>query len=343
MLSKFVYINFLSPTRAAFFVEKSFFCSICDSKSGREILRKKVQETEYRLFTCLKCGQSSISPIPSLEELERFYNSSFEVPLFQEKKTIRKGIKILNELERKGFKEGSRILEIGASYGFFMNLARERGFDVSGIEMSGKACEYAAHEFNLDIENSSLEESKFVISEQVFDAIILLDVIEHVTDPRGLMENIEALLAPGGFLVITTPNIESTEFRLFGRAWEWVSPPAHLFYFSSDSLRSLLPDGLKPSHVETCRGDSGGNIVFHGIYSFIKYIFWSPIGKLVDRGPKAASDSNVTNRERRSEFTGILGMAKLFSLFFYPMIVPYDYWRNKKGRGPTLLLIAEKK
>ena len=345
MLSRFVYINFLLAPRGEIFMSAKFCCSICGGNGNERILRQNSRGIEYSLVKCLECDQIAVSPIPSEDELVEFYNSDFEVPLYQEKKTLRKATKVLNELDRLGIDEGAKILEIGASYGFFMNIANGLGFETHGIEMSSKACEYAKNKFGIDIENSSLEESQFVRGAHTFDAVILLDVIEHVTNPNELIGQIERLLNPGGFVVITTPNIESLEFRFFGKYWEWISPPAHLFYFSKSTLANLLGRNMEISHAKTYKGDSGGNIVFHGIYSLFKIIYWSPFGKILGR-----DDGNITSQinerrvrvARKKEFTGVLGIAYLFSLLFTPLTAVFDTFRNGRDRGASLLMIGQK-
>jgi len=321
-----------------------FCCSICSGNNGEKILSKDTKEGSFSLFRCVECGQIAINPIPGKDELEEFYNTDFEVPMYQEKKTLRKAITVLNELKNLGIDEGAKILEIGASYGFFMKIANDAGFETYGLEMSEKACEYAKNEFGIKIENSSLEESKFVQNSNSFDAVVMLDVIEHVTEPSEIIRQIESVLNPGGFVVITTPNIDALEFKFFGKYWEWVSPPAHLFYFSKRTLANLLGKKMEISHVKTFKGDSGGNIVFHAIYSLLKVIYWSPIGKFFERGGGREESANERDerRTRKREFTGVLRVAHLFSLIFSPFTTLFDAWRNSRDRGASLLMIGKK-
>ena len=322
-----------------------FCCSICGGVREEGVLRKNSEDVEYSLVKCMECDQIAVYPIPGKDELKKYYNTVFEVPLYQEKKTLRKATRVLDELKRLGIEEGAKILEIGASYGFFMKIANDVGFESYGLEMSAKACEYAKNEFGIEIENSSLEESKFVQKNHSFDAVILLDVIEHVTNPSEIISQIESLLKPGGFVVITTPNIESLEFKFFGKYWEWISPPAHLFYFSKSTLTNLLGQNMEISHAKTFKGDSGGNIVFHGIYSLLKIIYWSPFGKIfgrIDEKENTELNDGGARVTRKNEFTGVLGIARLFSLIFTPLTAVFDALRNGRGKGASLLMIGKK-
>ena len=76
-------------------------------------------------------------------------------------------------------------------------------------------------------------------------------------------------------------------------------------------MANLLGKNMEISHLRTYKGDSGGNIVFHAIYSLLKVIYWSPIGKFFERvgGRKESAIEGDGRRTRKREFTGILGIA----------------------------------
>jgi SAM-dependent methyltransferase len=96
-----------------------------------------------------------------------------------------------------------------------------------------------------------LEEASF--SPGFFDFINLGDLIEHVSDPRGLLELCFSLLKSQGQIIITTPNLDSfwaqstyQLYRWFGVPWSTLTPPHHLFQFSTGNLQSLMEQvGLK--------------------------------------------------------------------------------------------------
>ena len=137
-----------------------------------------------------------------------------------------------------------KLLDVGAATGFFVALARERGFDARGVELS----EYAAslgRQKGLDIETGTLADST-----GTYDAITMLDVIEHLPDPRADLKRAYALLRPGGVLVINTPDVGSLIARAFGLHWHLIVPPEHLYYFDRKNLCALLEEtGFR---VELC-------------------------------------------------------------------------------------------
>jgi SAM-dependent methyltransferase len=74
-----------------------------------------------------------------------------------------------------------------------------------------------------------------------FDAITLWHVLEHLPDPRRVMRRVVSLLKPGGVLIISLPNLDSLQARLFRRYWYGFDDvPRHLFHYSKLSLDLLL-------------------------------------------------------------------------------------------------------
>ena len=72
-----------------------------------------------------------------------------------------------------------------------------------------------------------------------YDVVTLVDVIEHVTDPRGLLGEVRKLLRPGGWLLVVTPDVRSVAARALGPRW-WHYRIAHVGYFSPRTLDTLL-------------------------------------------------------------------------------------------------------
>jgi SAM-dependent methyltransferase len=77
------------------------------------------------------------------------------------------------------------------------------------------------------------------LPEATFDVVTMWDVIEHLTDPRGTLEQAYRLLKPGGLMVVHTIDIESLFARLMGTHWPWLME-MHIYYFSRRTLRKML-------------------------------------------------------------------------------------------------------
>ena len=131
-----------------------------------------------------------------------------------------------------------RMLDIGAATGFFLNLARERGWKVAGVEVSAAASEMARAK-GLDVRTGILEEDHGWTDGE-FSAITMWDVIEHMPDPHRTMAEVSRLLRPGGLVAINTPDSGSLLSRALGPRWHLVIPYEHLNLFTRQSLENLL-------------------------------------------------------------------------------------------------------
>jgi len=233
-------------------------CLICQSARCRLLYT----QNGYQVFRCDVCGFQFVAPTPTVGELARYYDQGYAVPLERYASYSARHQERIAELER-WCPERGRLLEVGASYGHSLALARDRGWQVAGVELSPTAARYARERFGLDIHSCDLLDAPF--EEQSFDAAILWHVLEHTQDPQAQLRRLYALLRPGGVLGLRVPNVSSFGARLAGRSWPWMCPPAHLWYFSPTTLPRLLEKcGFALLETRTLRGD-GNNFYQHGL------------------------------------------------------------------------------
>lgn len=135
-------------------------------------------------------------------------------------------------------RENNRLLDIGCATGHLLSAAKARGWEVYGVETSHISAVQARQKTGGQIHEGTLDTAPF--PEGWFDAITLLDVIEHLQSPSEYMRRIATLLRPGGVFLVATPNIHSLAYRLLGRKWTIVGPNDHLYYFSPRTLERLL-------------------------------------------------------------------------------------------------------
>ena len=134
-----------------------------------------------------------------------------------------------------------RSLEIGCSHGGFVALMKMAGFDAMGVELSPWVADYAAQTFSVPVHCGTLTDLE--IKPESMDCVILMDVLEHLPDPKATMCAIARALKPDGIVVIQTPC-----YRDNGPSWDMLIDQEHLFLFTEDGLRRLLAQvGL--SHV----------------------------------------------------------------------------------------------
>lgn len=229
-------------------------CAFCGS-SDRHRLRGPRAPWQY--YRCGACGHTALEPSPRREELAAYYNATYQVPLADYREAARIVFPVIEKLV------GSRprkMLEIGCSYGFLLAHFRAAGWATTGIEIDRRAAAYARDTLGLDVRGGRLEDVAADL-EGRFDVIALFHVIEHIPEPEAFMSRLRGLLAPGGMVVLRTPNAASFGARLLGGWWEWCALPEHVHLYSPESLRRLFArTGLVPGKLLTRKGDARGII-----------------------------------------------------------------------------------
>ncbi len=231
-------------------------CLICHST----LIRPRFIQNGARVFRCAACGFQFVHPTPTPAELARYYDQSYAVPLERYARNSARNAGHIADLERWQPSLG-RLLEVGASYGHSLAAARARGWQPAGVELSPTASRYAREQFGLPVFTADLLDAPF--AERSFDAAIMWHVLEHTHDPSAQVARLFGLLRPGGVLGLRVPNIAGFGARVAGRSWNWMCPPAHLWYFSPQTLPRLLAQhGFDILEVATLRGD-GNNPYQH--------------------------------------------------------------------------------
>jgi len=191
----------------------------------------------WDLGRCDDCGHIFADPCPAPEFVGSLYGS-LEDPLYEEEAGGRamNFRRVLARLERLRPEKG-RLFDVGAATGILMNLARERGWEIDGVEPSSWAVEYARTRYGLAVRPGLFEEVR--VGSSSVDAVTMIDLIEHTSRPYDALRRAAEILRPGGFLCLVTPDIRSAAARLAGKAW-WHFRPAHLAYFTRESLDALF-------------------------------------------------------------------------------------------------------
>ncbi len=206
---------------------------------NRELV--KITDSAYGkiwdLWKCTDCGHIFANPYPDKDFIFSLYSSS-EDPLYDEEARGRgkNFIGILSVLEQLLPHKG-KLFDVGAATGILLHLAARNGWDPYGIEASRWGVRTAWEKYGIKI-----LEGDFVSTERekkVYDAVTMVDFIEHVPLPFEAVSRAFQMLVPGGILCLVTPDIASFTARLMGKRW-WHLRPAHLGYFSMGSLSHLL-------------------------------------------------------------------------------------------------------
>lgn len=150
---------------------------------------------------------------------------------------------------------GTRVLDVGCGTGDLVASLNAAHFEAEGIEPSEDAAT-RGRERGLPIHTASLADfAQRDDARGSFDAVTLLNVLEHVPDPSGVLAAVHDLLSPNGVVCIRVPNdfsrIQRAAEHVLDKAPWWVAVPDHVNYFDHDSLLAFLDGhGFEPLQLE---------------------------------------------------------------------------------------------
>uniref|UniRef100_Q01PM1 Glycosyl transferase, family 2 n=1 Tax=Solibacter usitatus (strain Ellin6076) TaxID=234267 RepID=Q01PM1_SOLUE len=225
--------------------------AICPICAGRKMYYA-FSVAQSRLVECCDCGHMMLHPPPSQEELDLIYDENYA--LMQETGEERRQFAEMKQATARHYldlvgaclgRHAGRLLEIGCGAGDLLTAAARLGYDVTGVEPSEYSCAQAREKLGIagrvvcgDI--TSLTEKNY------YDVCVLADVVEHVSDPRDFLNRVNALVRPGGIVVIATPSLDSWSARMMRTKWMEFKTE-HIQYFRQETLHSLLfQTGLLP-------------------------------------------------------------------------------------------------
>lgn len=130
-----------------------------------------------------------------------------------------------------------RALDVGCGDGAFLEELAGKGWDVIGTELSESIARTARARLGDRVCVGNIQELR--MSSASFDLITLWHVLEHLEDPKRVLEESRRLLKADGKIIVAVPNIESWQARLFGRDWLHLDVPRHRWHFSARTLGGL--------------------------------------------------------------------------------------------------------
>ena len=219
------------------------YCPICSCSQPLRVITPSLRGSRFAVVRCRRCQTEFLDPLPQFDEIKKIYSADYykawgmaagETTAVAEMKkaTFARRVADLRRYARSG-----KILDVGTASGFFLEVARDAGFDTFGVELSEYSGGIAASKFGQDhIHIGTLESAPF--RPGTFDAIAMSDLLEHVTDPLGVLRLAHRLLKPAGFVLVTTPNTGSLSHKLMGERWTHYKLE-HLFYSNPASMEVM--------------------------------------------------------------------------------------------------------
>jgi SAM-dependent methyltransferase len=212
----------------------------------------------HAVIDCTECGFAHLWPKPTAQELADYYKKSFyetyspsdwaekeeaEQPYWQIEYADR-----LSTFSEILAKPAGKLLDVGCGGGWLLSYAKERGWEVLGIEPSRSMWERASRRGPVLLGSfPGVDLSPYA----PFDAVHLKLVMEHVADPLEVLHAVSQIVRPGGVVVVQAPNdfnsLQLASKELLKKEPWWVVHPVHVNYFNFDSLeRTLRRCGFEP-------------------------------------------------------------------------------------------------
>ena len=199
----------------------------------------------YRQFNGRHLWEKALLMLP-VETLARFY------PNVWSDNTLDELTKVL-KASRIDVTKPLRFLDTGCFEGHLLDQIREKTpWQAFGLEPNDRAVETVRAKGHLVWHGHAEHAVEIVPQDQQFEVVFMGQSIEHVDDPVRVLRRLRLLLAPGGVLVMSTPNLDSREIDWFGPTWAHWHAPYHRYIFSQAGLFALARQvGLLPVHFQS--------------------------------------------------------------------------------------------
>lgn len=230
------------------------FCPVCSSPRtelfspafDRLLGRPQVS---WEVWQCRDCHHGWTQPPLAEEEIASYYPDDylgdaqralqeFLAGRLQRSRSWRKETEKVRELER--LLSGGCILDVGCADGKFLWALNPASWRRTGVEFSKPVVELVQSRMP-DLELLCGDIYHPALQTGSFDAVTFWHVLEHLPRPRDVLMRVRDLLRPGGWVLVSLPNLDSLQARLFRRYWyAFDDVPRHLHHFSPQSLDILL-------------------------------------------------------------------------------------------------------
>ncbi len=188
------------------------------------------------LYRCCNCETMQQPSVPRGKALHDLYRGVKDPDyLCEELGRRRTAQRVLDLLGR--FVPHDRLLDVGCGYGLLLDEARRRGYVAEGLDLWKEGVDYASETLGLTVRNMAFEEAD--LEGESYDAVLMVDVLEHFEDPARAIARARDLLTPGGVLLTVTPDPSSPIARLAGERW-WAYLPSHVCLIPRATLRELM-------------------------------------------------------------------------------------------------------
>lgn len=241
--------------------------------AGQRILAMDSRAEKMLRVACVACGSKDRQPLGMKNELELlrcrncatlytpyspWYSSEYFYEVYYPEQSLSPPAFVQTRLEEitdgfSSYRKENRLLDIGCGAGNLLLAARKNGWNAQGLDVAEQATEHVRL-LGFEVFHGELQQAQF--PSQHFDVITAAEILEHLSDPRLLVQEVARILRPGGLFWTTTPHARGLSARVLGLQWRCIWPPEHLQLFSVAGIKALLRDaGFRQISFQT----TGGN------------------------------------------------------------------------------------
>jgi SAM-dependent methyltransferase len=210
-------------------------CAVCGGTDATRLFEKD----GFPIVRCRGCGLVYVNPRLTPQALAGLYEGQEISPAAYYVRTARQDelsfAQRLALIER--YHDPGTLLDLGCGPGTFSAVARSRGWRPVGLDVNSQS---VAHCRELGLEAICDVFPSPALSGRRFDVVVMNDFLEHLPDPGAALDAVGTLLAPGGVLFVTTPDVGSLMARITGARWLHLKPNEHLNYFDRRTIDRLL-------------------------------------------------------------------------------------------------------
>lgn len=222
-------------------------CPLCAGRDDDPALTKD----GYQIVRCRGCGLVYVNPRLPVGDLEQLYSDQVISPAAyyvrteaQDERSFAARVALIERWRKPG-----RLLDLGCGPGTFSVAARARGWETIGLDINATSVAHCRAR-GLDVIAGAFPHP--ALAGQTFDVVAMNDFLEHLTDPLGALRTVRSLLAPGGVVFISTPDVGAAMARLTKGRWLHLKPNEHIVYFDRATIRRALEaTGFRVEHVQS--------------------------------------------------------------------------------------------
>lgn len=257
-------------------------CPLCTNDRSTDFpIFYTFHRRDFQAKQCTSCSFVYLDPRPTAEELALLYSDEYFLhdgtdcgahsATDYETAAIKGSVKfpeILGAIQK--FKAAGDFFEVGCGMGYFLEYVRGKGYHVSGIEYSAMGTKLCRERFGLDVRQSSFEELS--PDHGRFDVIFMGDVLEHLIEPRAMLEKARRMLKPSGIIAVEVPSMFNSfvgrlavrGYRLLRTRKKMPMPPYHVNEFTPKTLQAMFRKAGFRDSVILQRIKSPGSITLRG-------------------------------------------------------------------------------